>query len=837
MTARSVPAMTAPRPVSVGVEATPPGHGKTRGKLANASEDDRLLLLEQSHDLCREKAREAVDLTGDRAVRLVGDRVRLEALLQTQGDERGLSSLRRWCDLGYSAGQWASRHGIEIPGEGWVSGDPETSPVALATHTAAQMLGNHGDFADLVEGAGRRIVLDEMPATPPRTLRVEQLADLEHYPHRIPHDRLREIDWLLTDAPALDAMSAIPTVSRRPPDRYGRDRAYVVAALQAVIDLAVEQVDPHPLYGAHITVGEAYDAARSEVHAARRALRKAKRDAVKRGETSTRQLRRARRRWRALREQRERVETIQDFIDRPLPPRSRAPAPGHAWIEVVPADLDDLLAATRAALQPLPFTPEPKVDSRIAGKVEWLESHNPIGAPSIALEEAQEALAEEVERVEAEEEQRARALAPHVQRRGAVWVIVAPDGSAHLEVHDRPLAHAFGDRDVTLLDSTAHPEVVAAEFGLGVEEVDIDRDPAQWDLREQDHTLVHLPVSTTRGSARSAAEDGYLGGYVAARIPWSRLVDGRAWGLIPPKHVREALDAALDAVYDGAEVEADPGLVEVWRQARRLGIVRPILLHAGACRGSNSMQDVGTLVLWTDGHTPNIGAATRRAEYLGVEARTYIGAVKDADLIQALGRARVWRRTGIEVIVAGKDVPVCISEHMGDPAITLDPVTSGPRARPALQVARDLGVGILDALGCALSPNRIRDLARLASRSPRVLDRLIRGMTDIESPAARAGLRALDMLDRRRLSGATRQLRQGVTRADGRRWDRWLGRLARWALRWLDLDTATRLGRTLLRTLRRVLDWSGGRLTDPENDPRGGGWDPSDGPAPRGSSP
>ena len=39
----------------------------------------------------------------------------------------------------------------------------------------------------------RRIVLDEMPATPPRTLRVEQLADLAERRESLTEDRLEQL--------------------------------------------------------------------------------------------------------------------------------------------------------------------------------------------------------------------------------------------------------------------------------------------------------------------------------------------------------------------------------------------------------------------------------------------------------------------------------------------------------------------------------------------------------------------------------------------------------------------------------------------------------------------
>jgi len=148
----------------------------------------------------------------------------------------------------------------------------------------------------------------------------------------------------------------------------------------------------------------------------------------------------------------------------------------------------------------------------------------------------------------------------------------------------------------------------------------------------------------------------------------------------------------------GASVLAE---LQTWREKRLVGEVT--FGHFGAIRGANEFRNLHALALLG---TPwaNRGAVEEDARALGVDPQAHATALAQAELEQALGRAREIRRTAdapVLLLHYGKQPPACWKKRRYE----VDALPAGgPMPKEAMQEASDLAELVLESMGACCVP-------------------------------------------------------------------------------------------------------------------------------------
>jgi len=355
------------------------------------------------------------------------------------------------------------------------------------------------------------------------------------------------------------------------------------------------------------------------------------------------------------------------------------------------------------------------------------------------------AVAEEVRAAEPD-------LIPRPDRQRSAWASLAARGGAvRLEVQTRPLdgwklpdkpaADIPGERaaDITpvpgsyvLLDATGARTEAAARGALPGREVRLFTMPP---VAEAAGAVSRLFVRTGALVRRSLLHpDGELtdrGIKALARIlrnlgrRLARTGEGQSLGVITHmpaaallRDCGEALDGCTEAGERVAAAGGAPVLeaLHTWREARRVGGL--VIGHFGAVRGSNEFKKLDALAVLG---TPwaNIGAVEEDARALGVDAQAYGEGIAQAELEQALGRAREIRRTADEpvpLVHFAKEPPDCWKGRR----YSVDALPKGgPAKSEAAEDAADLAAAVIEEWGACCAP-----FLRLIFEKPELLRRV-----------------------------------------------------------------------------------------------------------------
>ena len=281
---------------------------------------------------------------------------------------------------------------------------------------------------------------------------------------------------------------------------------------------------------------------------------------------------------------------------------------------------------------------------------------------------------------------------------------------------------------LVILDATAPAMREALESALSEYEVKFFRLTAP----EPGGSVRRVWISTGGASRkRLIHEHDFLthrGGPMFARIARAigrALPDERASvGFVTHQPIARMIRAALD-VLDGndpngeaaARIEkAGAGAVlealRELRASRRMG--HADVMHYGASRGSNRFEKFDVVVLIGD-PWPDLGATAEAARALGIDPERYAVALRDAETVQALGRARAIRRTPehpVTLVYVGAEAPAVWA---GLDVDTQALPKGGPQASEATHAAEDLAHQ-LEARWGAVCPTLVRWLGEDPSR-------------------------------------------------------------------------------------------------------------------------
>lgn len=312
-------------------------------------------------------------------------------------------------------------------------------------------------------------------------------------------------------------------------------------------------------------------------------------------------------------------------------------------------------------------------------------------------------------------------VTPDEARPMAPSPLTAPDPEPflRLEIHRGvPLGRVLRGWNFYLLDATADPDVLQRVMAVTpcdegeLEEVQPAR-PGQVALTTRkpprpthrlaflDHeaqipansyVYKHIVKSTFRSTLTQARRSGHLSGTLFNRlIPVLDPEAGhRRVGVIGTKETHDALMAELGSSTETPEL----GAVQTLLQLRAdLGFETEVVSgYLGNLRGTNAFRDCDALVVFTDPQ-PNVGASERAAEHLGMVGSYFHHHVQDAELVQALGRARLIRRDvdklgPMTIYSVGVEAPEAFVEALGEPVEYLQAPHTGRNTLPAVYVGQ-----------------------------------------------------------------------------------------------------------------------------------------------------
>lgn len=231
--------------------------------------------------------------------------------------------------------------------------------------------------------------------------------------------------------------------------------------------------------------------------------------------------------------------------------------------------------------------------------------------------------------------------------------------------------------------------------------VEADQDPASVRLLHlQTSSLLRRNLFLPRGKrlkeaapvARVLRHIGRTLGYESATI-----------GVVTHKPLSDLLNKCANAVESGSELQAATAserqvMAEVrdLYESRRVGRLRA--LHYGGQRGSNELEGFDAVAVLGEPRA-NWGEISQDARTLGIDPGHYAKMLLDAEVVQAVGRARALSRTPerpVTIIYAGTERPAVWKNEAVETVVL---PTGGKLPNEGMLDAEDLAHRLIDVLG------------------------------------------------------------------------------------------------------------------------------------------